>query len=70
MRRTHGRTKAKARRRRPAAPPVRDPGTVRALDSEDQAGTYAASSSDGDTGESDEGLFAEGPLPPKASRAI
>jgi hypothetical protein len=35
------------------------------VDSEDQAGTYAPLRSRGDTGESDEGVFAQGPLPPK-----
>lgn len=69
MTRMRGRIKAKARRRRPVAPPIRDPGPVRALDSEDQAGTYAPLSSDEDTGETDEGVFAQGPLPPRKSRA-
>lgn len=50
---------------RPVAPPVRGPGTVRELDSEDQSGTYARPDSGDDTGESDEGVFAQGPLPPK-----
>lgn len=52
-------------RRRPVPPPIRDPGCVRALDSEDQAGTYARARSAEDTGESDEGVFAQGPLPPR-----
>lgn len=69
MRRTRGRIKAKVRRRRPVPPPIRDPGPIRALDSEDQAGTYAPASSECDTGESDEGVFAQGPLPPRISRA-
>lgn len=50
------------------APPIRDPGTVRPLDSEDQAGTYAPIHSAADTGENDEGLFAQGPLPDPPSR--
>lgn len=53
---------------RPAAPPVRGPGTVRELDSEDQSGTYALRDSGDDTGESDEGVFAQGPLPSKSER--
>lgn len=68
MRRTRGRIKAKPRRR-PLAPPIRDPGPVREADSEDQTGTYASPSSERDTGESDEGVFAQGPLPPRTSRA-
>jgi hypothetical protein len=67
MTRNRGRTKAKAPRRRPVAPPIRDPGPVRALDSEDQTGTYARPCSECDTGESDDGIFAQGPLPPKAA---
>ncbi|MBI2386213.1 MAG: hypothetical protein HYV14_09395 [Elusimicrobia bacterium] len=50
---------------RPSAPSIRDPGTIRPLDSEDQAGTYARPDSGNDTGESDEGVFAQGPLPSK-----
>lgn len=68
MRRARGRTKSKSRRR-PVPPPIRDPGSVRALDSEDQTGAYAPPGSDGDTGESDEGVFAQGPLPPRTARA-
>ncbi len=63
------RIKAKPRRRRPVAPPIRDPGRIRPLDSEDQAGTYAPPRSPHDTGESDEGLFAQGPLPPRKKRS-
>lgn len=61
-------TLKRRKHRRPAAPPVRDPGTVRELDSEDQSGTYARPDSGDDTGESDEGVFAQGPLPPKSER--
>ena len=67
MNRTRGRRKPKAGRR-PVAPPIRDPGHVRALDSEDQSGTYAPARSPYDTGESDEGVFAQGPLPARHAR--
>lgn len=53
---------------RPAAPPTRGPGIVREADSEDQSGTYARPDSGDDTGESDEGVFAQGPLPPKKEK--
>lgn len=59
MARQHIRRKAK--RTRPAKPPIRDPGAIRAMDSEDQSGTYAPANSSDDTGESDEGVFAQGP---------
>lgn len=54
---------AKPRRRRPVEPPIRDPGRILPVDSEDEAGTYAPGSPH-DTGESDEGVLAQGPLPP------
>lgn len=66
MRRARGKSKPKARR--PVPPPIRDPGPIRAVDSEDQAGTYARPCSARDTGESDDGIFAQGPLPPRESR--
>lgn len=69
MPRTRIAAKPKPRRRRPVAPPIRDPGRVRPLDSEDQAGTYAPPSSPHDTGESDEGMFAQGPLRPRSTRS-
>lgn len=62
MTRPHSRRRAKARKPRPAAPPIADPGPIRAMDSEDQAGTYAPIDSDDDTGETDEGVLAQGPL--------
>lgn len=65
------RIRVKARpkpRRRPVAPPIRDPGRIRPSDSEDQAGTYAPGTPH-DTGESDEGIFAQGPLPPRKKRS-
>lgn len=52
-----------ARKPRPVPPSIRDPGLTTALDSEDAAGTYAPRRSKDDTGESDEGVFAQGPLP-------
>lgn len=68
MPRTRRAVKPMPRRRRPLAPPIRDPGRVRPLDSEDQAGTYAPPASPHDTGESDEGIFAQGPLSPRRRR--
>lgn len=68
MTRKHSRRGKTGRKPRPVAPPIRDPGTVRALDSEDQAGTYAPLHSAADTGENDEGVFAQGPLPDRPSR--
>lgn len=65
------RTRIKAKpkpRRRPVAPPRLDSGRIRPLDSEDQAGTYAPPRSPDDTGESDEGVFAQGPPPPRRTR--
>ncbi|MDD5301627.1 MAG: hypothetical protein PHS14_00845 [Elusimicrobia bacterium] len=61
-----------ARKPRPVAPSIRDPGPIRSLDSEDQAGTYALIHTENDTGENDEGVFAQGPLdesPSRSSRA-
>lgn len=60
---------AKARRMRPAKPPIADPGPIRPMDSEDQAGTYAPIHSPGDTGENDDGVLAQGPQPPRRRRA-
>lgn len=68
MTRPHSRRKAKARKTRPAKPPIRNPGPVRAMDSEDQLGTYAPADSSDDTGENDEGVFAQGPLEPSKRR--
>lgn len=68
MTRKHSRRGKIARKPRPVEPPIKDPGTVRALDSEDQAGTYAPIHSWGDTGENDEGVFAQGPLPDSPAR--
>lgn len=70
MPRRHIRRKAK--KPRPAAPPAGDSSYVRPLDSEDQTGTYAPPHSDGDTGESDDGVLVEGPpssSPPKQASA-
>lgn len=64
----HSRRSRRARKPRPVAPPIRDPGPIRPLDSEDQAGTYAPMHSPYDTGESDEGVFAQGPLTDSPSR--
>lgn len=68
MRRHRARRKAKAGKR-PAKPPISDPGPIRPMDSEDQAGTYAPLHSAGDTGETDEGVFAQGPQPPRRRTA-
>lgn len=70
MPRQHARRKAK--KQRPAAPPIGDPGYVSPIDSEDQAGTYAPPHSESDTGESDDGVLVEGPpsiSPPKQSES-
>jgi len=67
---TRHRTRRKAKAApRPARPPISDPGPVRPTDSEDQAGTYAPLHSAGDTGENDEGVFAQGPQPPRRRQA-
>jgi len=49
-----------------AVPAYRRP--VTAIDSEDEAGTYAPSNSPDDTGESDDGFLARSPLRAGASR--
>lgn len=66
-RRRHGRS---ARKPRPAVPPIRDPGPIRSLDSEDQSGTYAPIHSENDTGENDEGVFAQGPQNDSPSKKL
>lgn len=67
---TRHRTRSKARRMRPAAPPISDPGPIRPADSEDQAGTYAPIHSAADTGETDEGVFAQGPQAPRRQAPV
>lgn len=71
MKRKQNRPKASAKKSCPVEPPIRDPGPVTPVDSEDAAGAYAPLRSRDDTGESDEGVFAQGPLPestPKTPR--
>jgi hypothetical protein len=67
MTRKRNRSTQGAKRARPAAAPAyRRP--VTALDSEDEAGTYARPSSPDDTGESDDGFLARSPRRAGASR--
>lgn len=67
MTRKRIRRKPGAERTRPAAVPAyRRP--VTALDSEDEAGTYAPHGSPADTGETDDGFLARSPLRSGASR--
>jgi hypothetical protein len=67
MARKPSRRKPGARKPRSAVPAYRRP--VAAIDSEDEAGTYAPRNSPDDTGESDDGFLARSPLRAGASRS-
>lgn len=72
MTRKRSRPRGGARKRPSAAAVLTDSRRVTPLDSEDEAGTYAPPGSEADTGESDDGVLAQGPppsLPSRMSRA-
>ncbi len=56
-----------ARKTRPVEPSIKDPGSVGPADSEDEAGTYAPLRSRDDSGESDDGVIAQGPPAERAA---